>query len=182
MDGVVGGGQAGYNWQMDRIGFSALKPTSRDRGKPATEALCAPAARCSPSRPVRLGSLRDTVPFNVAAFPMTSSRLQQKIDWFGTVRGRIGVLAAPKVLLYVTGGLAYGEVDASNDDRRLQHHRPQASTARRSRVRGGNSNSSLTVGWTLGAGVEGVISGNWTAELEYLYHRPWQRSSRLVRA
>jgi outer membrane immunogenic protein len=25
------------------------------------------------------------------------------------------------------------------------------------------------VGWTVGAGVEGVISGNWTAKLEYLY-------------
>jgi outer membrane immunogenic protein len=25
------------------------------------------------------------------------------------------------------------------------------------------------VGWTLGAGIEGVITGNWTAKLEYLY-------------
>ncbi len=25
------------------------------------------------------------------------------------------------------------------------------------------------MGWTVGAGIEGVISGNWTAKLEYLY-------------
>jgi outer membrane immunogenic protein len=31
------------------------------------------------------------------------------------------------------------------------------------------SNSATNVGWTAGAGVEGVISGNWTAKLEYLY-------------
>jgi opacity protein-like surface antigen len=30
-------------------------------------------------------------------------------------------------------------------------------------------NSSTRVGWTIGAGIEGVISGNWTAKLEYLY-------------
>ena len=30
------------------------------------------------------------------------------LEWFGTVRGRVGVLATPRVLLYGTGGLAYG--------------------------------------------------------------------------
>src|SRR5450631_1660057 len=30
-------------------------------------------------------------------------------------------------------------------------------------------NSSTRVGWTVGAGVEGVVSGNWTAKVEYLY-------------
>ena len=30
-------------------------------------------------------------------------------------------------------------------------------------------NTSTRVGWTVGAGVEGVVSGNWTAKLEYLY-------------
>jgi opacity protein-like surface antigen len=28
---------------------------------------------------------------------------------------------------------------------------------------------SLRAGWTIGVGVEGVISGNWTAKVEYLY-------------
>jgi hypothetical protein len=30
-------------------------------------------------------------------------------------------------------------------------------------------NSSTRVGWTVGAGLEGVVSGNWTAKIEYLY-------------
>ena len=38
----------------------------------------------------------------------TSLTFDQRLEWFGTVRGRAGVLATPRVLLYATGGLAYG--------------------------------------------------------------------------
>ena len=31
------------------------------------------------------------------------------------------------------------------------------------------SNSDVRVGWTVGAGVEGKITNNWSAKLEYLY-------------
>src|SRR4029078_7247097 len=34
---------------------------------------------------------------------------------------------------------------------------------------GATSSSNIKVGWTLGAGIEGAIGGNWTAKLEYLY-------------
>jgi len=45
-------------------------------------------------------------------FPVTFSALSEehKIDWFGTVRGRFGYTMGP-VLVYATGGLAYGEVN-----------------------------------------------------------------------
>ena len=81
--------------------------------------------------------------------------MNQKIDWFGTVRGRIGYLADPKLLLYVTGGLAYGDVESSAVI-------GNAGTAF-------SSVSNTHVGYTVGAGIEGVIGGNWTARLEYLY-------------
>jgi outer membrane immunogenic protein len=80
--------------------------------------------------------------------------LNQKIDWFGTVRGRAGILVTPKVLLYATGGLAYGQVNSSE-------------TA--GLVSSVFSSSTTNVGWTVGAGIEGAIGGNWTAKLEYLY-------------
>jgi len=81
--------------------------------------------------------------------------LSQKIDWFGTVRGRLGILATPQVLLYATGGLAYGEVDSSAVI-------GAAGTAF-------STVSNTHVGWTVGAGIEGMIGPNWTARLEYLY-------------
>jgi outer membrane immunogenic protein len=58
----------------------------------------------------------------------------------------------PKVLLYATGGLAYGGVNTSE-------------------TIGGTSFSTTDtrVGYAVGAGIEGAIGGNWTAKLEYLY-------------
>jgi len=38
-----------------------------------------------------------------------------KIAWFGTVRGVLGVLITDHVLLYGTGGLAYGRVELSGN-------------------------------------------------------------------
>jgi outer membrane immunogenic protein len=137
LNGVVGGGQIGYNWQMQNwvYGFEA---DIQGTGEKGTRNFT-----FSPAPIVGINLLPTlTIPF----------ALSQKIDWFGTVRGRVGVLAAPKVLLYVTGGLAYGEVDSNETI-----------------VATAFSQSSTRVGWTVGAGIEGVISGNWTAKLEYLY-------------
>ncbi|MGY4622978.1 hypothetical protein [Bradyrhizobium sp. USDA 4486] len=40
----------------------------------------------------------------------TTLTIDQKLQWFGTVRGRVGILATPKVLFYGTRGLAFGEI------------------------------------------------------------------------
>ena len=81
---------------------------------------------------------------------------QNKLPWFGTVRGRIGFTPAERWLLYVTGGLAYGEV----------------STSEMLNVNGANvflNSSALKLGWTVGAGFETVIVNGWTVKFEYLY-------------
>jgi opacity protein-like surface antigen len=44
---------------------------------------------------------------------MALSNYQAKIDWFGTVRGRLGLLVSDQLLIYGTGGLAYGRVAVS---------------------------------------------------------------------
>jgi outer membrane immunogenic protein len=66
-------------------------------------------------------------------------------SWFGTVRARAGV-ALDRALIYATGGLAYGEV--SN---------------------GFTSSDDVSVGWTIGAGVEYAFTNNLTAKVEGLY-------------
>ena len=68
-------------------------------------------------------------------------------DWFGTVRGRLGV-AVDRSLWFVSGGLAYGDVHASAP---------------------GVSISDTNAGWTLGGGVEFALQGPWTAKVEYLH-------------
>ena len=67
--------------------------------------------------------------------------------WFGTLRGR-GGFAMNNILLYGTGGLAFGNVRAEVLNLTENHS---------------------TAGWTLGAGAEYDFADNWTAKAEYLY-------------
>jgi outer membrane immunogenic protein len=147
LNGVVGGGQIGYNWQMQSWlwGFEA---DIQGTGEKGTRNFLCTTGVCTPATSVP-GILPIIIPG-----PAVPVALTQKIDWFGTVRGRAGVLVTPKVLLYATGGLAYGEVNTSETVGVV----PTAF-----------STNSTNVGWTVGAGIEGAIGGNWTARLEYLY-------------
>jgi outer membrane immunogenic protein len=169
MDGVVGGGQIGYNWQRDRWVFG-LEADIQATGQAGNgSAVCAGGTATVLNSACAVGHIGDTVPFNVPAFPVTGA-LAESLDWFGTVRGRIGGTVIPTLLVYATGGLAYGEVGVTNTVGGNNITGPQGVNG--STVTpfvGGASNSTLKVGWTVGAGVEGVISGNWTAKLEYLY-------------
>ena len=169
MDGAIGGGQIGYNWQSGQwvYGLEADIQTSWQAGNGS--AVCAGGTATVLNSACAIGHIGDTSPFNVPAFPVVSN-LAESLDWFGTVRGRIGGLVDPKVLLYATGGLAYGEVGVSNTVGGFNITGPQGVNGTTiTPFVSGFGQSSLRVGWTLGAGVEGVISGNWTAKLEYLY-------------
>jgi outer membrane immunogenic protein len=169
MDGVIGGGQIGYNWQRERwvFGLEADIQASGQAGNGG--ATCAGGTAAVLNSACAIGHIGDTTPFNVPAFPVVSN-LAESLDWFGTVRGRIGGLIDPKVLLYATGGLAYGEVGVSNTVGGFNITGPQGVNGTTiTPFAGSASQSFLRAGWTLGAGVEGMISGNWTAKLEYLY-------------
>jgi outer membrane immunogenic protein len=184
LNGVIGGGQAGYNWQRDKwvFGLEADIQGSGERGStnvlcPANTTVFTPPGGSSTvaavSSACSLGHAGDTNIGNVNGQALTDA-LSQKIDWFGTFRGRIGsTFIAPTFLAYVTGGLAYGDVKTTNTVSGTNVTNPAGQG-----VNGGTvltpvsatfGNSSVRAGWALGAGIEGVISGNWTAKLEYLY-------------
>src|SRR5665213_392514 len=148
LDGVLGGGQNGYNWQVQNWvwGFEADIQGTDEKG---SRGFTCPIGTCTPETAPPVGGI-GLFPIPGVAVPVT---LSQKIDWFGTLRARAGILATPRVLFYATGGLAYGEVNSSETIGALS----------------GFSSTSTNVGWTAGAGVEGAIGGNWTAKLEYLY-------------
>jgi outer membrane immunogenic protein len=73
---------------------------------------------------------------------------ETKNDWFGTFRGRIGY-SFDRVMPYFTGGVAFGNVKAD--------------------LPGLGSWSNTNAGWTVGAGIEAAIAGNWTGKVEYLH-------------
>jgi outer membrane immunogenic protein len=153
MNGAIAGGQAGYNWQTSNwvLGLEADIQWSGERGSSAFRcAATATGGICLPG-----------LTFLPAGVTGTNLALDQSLEWFGTVRGRAGLLATPQVLLYATGGLAYGSIKTSGA---LSGVTPGGIA-----VASLGSNSETRVGWTAGAGVEGMITRNWSAKLEYLY-------------
>lgn len=83
----------------------------------------------------------------------TGDRAGSSLNWLGSVRGRLGY-ALDQLLVYGTGGLAYGEFDNRSVNR----------------VTGiGQTFTGTRLGWTAGAGIEYAFQPNWTARLEYRY-------------
>jgi outer membrane immunogenic protein len=68
-------------------------------------------------------------------------------SWLSTARGRIGY-SFDRVMPYVTGGLAVGDIAAA--------------------APGLPGATSTNAGWALGAGLEVALPGNWSAKAEYL--------------
>lgn len=91
---------------------------------------------------------------------VTSAEFNNKLDYYGTLRGRLGVLAMPSLLLYATGGVAFADAKHSGLGTSV--------TADDDGVAFG-SKSSTKWGYTLGAGMEYAIGNNLSVKGEYLY-------------
>ncbi len=90
----------------------------------------------------------------------TSGSLKQSSHWLGTTRVRLGFTPVDRLLVYGTGGVAYGNIKANGG-----YIAPGLANA----VWQG-SMSDTKFGWTLGVGAEYALTNNITAKLEYLYY------------
>ena len=155
LDGAIGGGQAGYNWHLGNwlLGLEADFQGSSEHGNATTNIPASCGFGCTLA-----GTLAPTVTLSD----------QEKLVWFGTVRARAGILATPTWLLYATGGLAYGGIHSNETVTTfvpvpagfVPFFGPTTATA--------NFNTTRA-GYAAGGGVEGLVSGNWTVKLEYLF-------------
>jgi outer membrane immunogenic protein len=93
-NGFIGGGQFGYNYQVSPLfvaGFEAdIQGLSRSR-RSSSSSVTLPGA----------------APSNTVGFA-TNVTSTSDPAYLGTFRARLGVTVSPSVLLYATGGLAYG--------------------------------------------------------------------------
>ena len=78
--------------------------------------------------------------------------LHSEINWFSTVRGRLGIATGPW-LIYGTGGVAFADIDT------------------RVRFDDGDSwkTSGTETGYAVGGGLEWAFAQNWSAKAEYLF-------------
>jgi outer membrane immunogenic protein len=92
------------------------------------------------------------------------------VNWLGTVRGRIGLVAAPNFLIYGTGGLAYGGVNSRTGINEAFSGPLAADLGLNGTFPASGNFSETRVGWTVGAGGEWMFTSNWSAKLEYLHY------------
>jgi len=139
-DGIVGGGQVGYNWQMAPNYVLGIETD---------------IAGTDLSRTVGV----TTIPLN--GISTLNNNFTNSLEYLGTLRGRLGY-AWDASMLYATGGLAYGEVNTSanffgpaNAGGVLQF------TGARNETR---------TGYTVGGGIEHMLTPNVSVKGEYLYY------------
>jgi outer membrane immunogenic protein len=138
--GFLGGAQLGINWQSGTVVFGA---------EADIDWLDADET-----------SVRSA---DVPLFFPARGAVRQELDWLGTVRGRLGLLVNPdqSLLVYATGGLAFGRVNTSHEFGRVDTP---------ALVGFGASSSETEFGWTVGAGGELRLDRNWSIKGEYLYY------------
>jgi len=133
--GVAGGGQLGFNW------------------------VAAPTWLLGIEADVSGADLKGTG-IGISGIGLQSTSWSEKVDAFGTARGRLGYVAN-NWLFYGTGGFAWGDDNLT---------RTQLLTISTSPVAGFVlSNNATRTGWAAGGGLEWGFARNWAARLEYLH-------------
>jgi outer membrane immunogenic protein len=161
-NGGLGGLQAGYNWQLNPkwlLGLEADFDWSGIKGNGI--------------------SIFQQIPAGVVGGP-SNIQANQDINWFGTMRARLGFLPANNTLIYATAGLAYGHTSeqltlngagfANGPQFGWQCSSgpvPPPLPVTKCFV---GSSSRTETGWTIGGGLEyAPWNNNLTLKVEYLY-------------
>ncbi len=136
-DGFMGGAQIGYNVQFGAF----VAGVEAD---------------------IQFADMKKTAGF--VGLPVLGTQLNTstttEMEYFGTLRARLGFTPFDRLLVYATGGLAYGQIKTSSSVVGVQAPALVWS----------GSDSETKFGWTLGAGLEYAITNNFTVRGEYLYY------------
>lgn len=149
--GVIGGGQVGYLFQFDRwvAGVETDIDSSAIKGQADT-------------------SSTQTISGFPGTGPNSTLTVYNKLGYLGTFRGEVGYSVLPTLLLYGTGGVAYGNVKANTTINQVIAG-PAVGAA------GGPYGSVVgisdtRIGWVAGLGLEWMFCPQWSAKIEYLHY------------
>jgi opacity protein-like surface antigen len=145
----VGGAQVGYMYQLDALVLGVEQ-----------DVIFGP-----PQATVNATGVASGNQFGLAQ--------SQTLDWLATLRGRIGYGPTDRIMIYGTGGVAFGNVATSSS---LTVQVPAGGTfgglpapAGGTTLNFNGTRDDLRVGWAVGAGAEFAISPEVSARLEYLH-------------
>ncbi len=143
---IIGGVQAGYNWQINQwvIGVEGDWDWTKTK-----------ASFC---RQTDVFSL----PCSDNGFGFLT--IGSGTDWIATARGRLG-FAWDRFLVYGTGGAAWGKVNTSINANCLV----DGCGFSVARLNATANFSDTKTGWVAGAGFETMLTPNWIARVEYLH-------------
>jgi outer membrane immunogenic protein len=142
----VAGAQGGYNWQTG----SAVYGFETDFSFTNLQSSMNGSLSC-----FLYGSSVACSTFSPTFSPTPSANTSSSVDWYGTVRGRLGWTTGP-ILLYGTGGLAYGKVDLNSNFNSVG-------------LSLNSQTSSVRTGWVLGGGIDYMVRPNVLVNLGYQY-------------
>jgi outer membrane immunogenic protein len=136
-DGFLAGGQLGYNHQIDSMVLGLEADLSYVDAEASTDML-----------------------YEFPSGTTLESKSSREIEFFGTVRARVGYLPQDRLLVFATGGLAFGNSKSSySADGPLFN--PVLSVS---------GSDETEVGFTVGAGAEYALDSRWSIKAEYLYY------------
>jgi OmpA-OmpF porin, OOP family len=124
--GPLGGGTGGFNWQLNPNWVLGVEGDIDASGMSGSKGCPAGAYTCGTSN-----------------------------SFLGSIRGRVGYAPwAGNMLLYVTGGGEYGDINRSVNAGVLPARSPSIGTQ---------------FGWTVGGGIEDMFAPQWSVKVEYRY-------------
>lgn len=86
-----------------------------------------------------------------------------KVDWFSTLRGRIGYTPRQNILLFVTGGVAMGRIESK------ARFEVDYTTSNQLDTSWSSSARDTRFGGVVGAGAEYSVASKWSVKAEYLF-------------
>jgi outer membrane immunogenic protein len=173
--GVYLGINAGYGWASDTTGdYSCINPAGVVAGPGCS--FSQPAALKQSGgfvggqlganyqtgmfvwgveADIQVAHINDSVTTGVPPFAGGTLLRAANLDWFGTVRGRLGLAIWDRTLIYGTGGVMYGE-EVINTSVTFPAVTYQAQS------------SGTRTGWVAGGGIEYAFTNNISAKVEGL--------------
>jgi opacity protein-like surface antigen len=147
LNGVITGFQGGYNWSASNWLVAGIEADIQLSTQNTTPTFICPGAVCSPT-------IGDPAP--VAA----GLDRAQILDWFGTVRGRLGATVTPDTMAYLTGGLAIAGIKTAGTILGFSSGVDENGNPTVTPVGLGFYDHRTKAGWTAGAGIETHLNGN----------------------